>query len=88
MNWSGPDATDVPPGVVTRTSTVAAGPAGEVTVQEVTVGQEMEVPGLAPKAAVVTRGPITKPDPVTVTTVPPVRGPEAGDTAVTAGATS
>jgi len=80
VNWStGPTAL-VPPAVVTVTSTVPV-PGGEITVQEVS-SQDAPAATVPPKATV----PPARPDPVTVTAVPPVAGPPAGAIAVTTGA--
>jgi hypothetical protein len=83
MNLSAALAADVPPGVVTRMSTVPADAAGEVAVIDVL---ELTVTLLAawpaPNATVV---PETNPVPVIVTDVPPAVGPALGLTARTAG---
>jgi len=73
----------VPPGVVTTTSKLPAVPAGEVAAQVVADVHVTAVAGLAPNIAVV--APATNPVPVTVTTLPPPKGPALGLTAVTAG---
>ena len=69
--------------MVRVTSTVPADPLGEVTAQLVVDEQSTDVAGVTPKLAVV--NPTTKPLPVTVTTVPPARGPATGLMALTAG---
>ena len=56
-------------------------PAGETAVR-VAPATVTAVAGVVPKSTVV---PAVKPAPVTVTTVPPPRGPAAGVRAVTAG---
>ena len=85
MYLSAADVADVPPGVVTVTSTVPAAPAGEVTVIVVEFTTVTPVPAFAPKFTV---APATKPVPVTVTEVPPAMGPASGETAVTVGTAS
>jgi hypothetical protein len=83
VNWSGGAfTTEVPPGVVTVTSTVAAASAGEVMEIEVEELTTRPVPGVVPNFTTV--APV-KPVPVTVTGVPPVVGPDVGLTAVTVG---
>jgi hypothetical protein len=72
----------VPPGPVTVTSTVPD-PAGEVAVIEVAELTVTPVAALPPKATV---SPAAKFVPVTVTSVPPDVGPDAGETALTVGA--
>ena len=73
----------VPPAVVRVRSTVPAEAAGAVATQVVVELQLTAVPAVPPKAAVV--APVTKPEPVTVTTVAPPRGPAVGLMAVTTG---
>ena len=68
------------PPVVTVTLTVPL-PAGEVAVQEVAV-QDTPVAAVPPKATL----PPVRLDPATVTAVPPLAGPVAGETPVTVGA--
>ncbi len=72
---------DVPSGVVTFTGTVSPGeePAGAVTVQTVTVGQETFMAGVEPKVTVVVPGVVENPLPAIVTAVPPLTGPDPGD---------
>ena len=82
MNWSEALVAEVPPGVVTVTSTVPAAPAGAVAVMEVVLLTVKVVAAVAPKATAV--APV-KLVPVTVTEVPPATGPEVGLTAVTVG---
>ncbi|MEY9227942.1 hypothetical protein ABIF78_000265 [Bradyrhizobium japonicum] len=82
MNWSAADVADVPPGVVTRISTVLV-PAGDVAViwvAELTVKPAAAVP---PKVTAV--APV-KLVPVMVTVVPPPPGPDVGEIEVTVGA--
>ena len=74
--------------MVTKMSTVPAPAGGEVTEQLVTAEQLTAVAAVAPNVAVVAVVPVTKPVPVTVTTVPPPRGPAVGVTAVTLGTAS
>jgi len=81
---SADEAIDVPLAVVTVTSTAPPDPAGEVATHVVVVEQLTEVPGTPPKEAVV--DPTTNPDPVMVTTVPPVTGPVTGVIPVMLGA--
>ncbi|CAB5004577.1 unannotated protein [freshwater metagenome] len=75
---------DVPPGVVTVTVAAPATPAGEVAVAEVAELTTTLVAGLAPNFTVV--APPMKPVPLRVTTVPAVRRPRVGLSAVTVGA--
>ena len=84
MNWSAPEVADVPLAVVTVVSTTPAGSAGAVAEQVVAELQLTAVPAVPPKATVV--APVTKPEPVMVTVVPPVAGPVVGVMAVTEGA--
>lgn len=49
MNWSVVTITEMPPGVVTVTSTVPTEPAGEVAVIEVELLIMYEVAGIPPK---------------------------------------
>ena len=74
---------EVAPDTVTVTFTVPATPGGEVAEHRVTVEQLAVVAAFDPKATVA--APITKPVPVTATTVPPERGPAEGVMAVTVG---
>jgi hypothetical protein len=80
-------AAEVPPGVLTVTSTVPAVSEGELAAQLVFV-QLTAVAALEPKLTVVETEPETKPVPVTVTTVPPKSGPADGLMEVTVGITS
>ena len=73
---------DVPPGVVTVTSTVPAKAAGAVAVHEVPEVHVTLLPAADPKLMV---APTAKPVPVTVTTVPPDAMPDAGLSPVTVG---
>src|ERR1700676_4126950 len=83
VNWSdGALTSEVPPGVVTKTSTVAAASAGEMIVMEVAELTTRPVPAVVPNFTVV--APV-KPVPVTVTLVPPAVGPVFGLTPVTVG---
>src|SRR5271166_1057540 len=85
VNWSALEGAEVPPGVVTVTSTVPADAAGELAVISVDETTETELAGMAPNWTV---APATKPVPVMVTEVPPATGPAFGLTAVTIGAPS
>jgi hypothetical protein len=60
-------------------------PAGEVALSEVA---EVKVKLVAATVPKLTELAPVKPEPVTVTVVPPARGPAGGLTALTAGATS
>ena len=76
VKWSaGAFTTEVPPGVVTVTSTVAAASAGEMMEIEVEELTTRPVPAVVPNLTTV--APV-KPVPVTVTGVPPAVGPRAG----------
>jgi hypothetical protein len=72
----------VPAGVVTRTSTAPAAPAGAVTVMDVALNA-VTLPAAAPK--VTTGVPGVKLEPPMVTTAPPASGPVFGLTDATAG---
>ncbi len=82
MNWSAAEVAEVPPGVVTVTSTVPAVPAGAVAVSEVPDTTVMPVAAAVPNLTAVAPPRLV---PVTVTVVPPVAGPEVGLTPVTVG---
>lgn len=75
---------EVPPAVVAETFTAPADPAGAVARMEVADTNVTAVPALAPNFTVV--APLMKPVPVRVTTVPAVRRPRVGLSAVTVGA--
>src|SRR6202790_4975344 len=78
VNWSdGALTSEVPPGVVTKTSTVAAASAGGVMVMDVGELTTRPVPAVVPN--------FTTLAPVTVTLVPPAVGPVFGLTPVTVG---
>ena len=81
MNWSAADVAEVPPGVVTVTSTVPA-PAGEVAVIEVAELTTKLVALVTPNFTAVAPVRLV---PVIVTDVPPVVGPEVGAIDVTDG---
>jgi hypothetical protein len=81
--WSAADVAEIPPGVVTVTSTVPAGSAGEVAVIDVAELTVNEVALVAPN---VTADAAVKPVPEMVTLVAPPVGPALGLTAVTVGA--
>jgi hypothetical protein len=74
---------EVPPGVVTVTSTVPASPAGEVAVMLVALTTVNEVAAVLPKLTAV--APVN-PLPVMVTSAPPASGPAVGEIPVTVGA--
>ena len=83
MNWSaGAFTAEVPPGVVTVTSTGPATPAGETAVMELEVLFESPVAATAPNCTAVAPVRLV---PVMVTGLPPVVGPEVGLTPVTVG---
>ena len=82
MNWSAADVVDVPPTVVTVTSTVLL-PAGDVAVIDVAELTVKLVALLAPNFTAV--APVNT-VPVMVTDVPPAPGPDVGEIDVTVGA--
>jgi hypothetical protein len=82
VNWSAAEVLEVPPPVVTFTSTASV-PAGEVAVREVELRTSTAVAATVPKSTV---APLANPVPLTVTDVPPVTGPLAGLTELTVGA--
>jgi hypothetical protein len=84
--WSAEPVAEVPPGVVTVTSTVPAEPAGELAVMLVALTTVNEVAAWVPKLTAVTGA--MNPVPVMVTTVPPASGPAVGEISVTTGATA
>lgn len=73
--------TEVPPPGVTVTVTVPA-PGGEIAVIEVGDVTDTSVAGVEPKSTV---DPVVNPEPVMVTVVPPLAGPEVGDIPLTTG---
>ena len=81
MNWSAADVADVPPAVVTVTSTVPV-PAGDVAVIDVA---ELTVKLVALTAPNFTAVAPVRVVPVMVTNVPPAVGPDVGETDVTVG---
>src|SRR5690348_11781839 len=85
MNWNRSLALValVPPAVVTVTSTVAAGASGDTASIDVSPFTVKLVAAVPPKPTAV--APVN-PVPVMLTVVPPVAGPEVGETAVTLGA--
>ena len=83
VNRSADDVADVPPAVVTVTSTVPAEPGGEVVVIVLALTTVNGVAGVTPKVTAV--APV-KPVPVIVTEVPPASGPAAGEMPLTVGA--
>ncbi|BBH18908.1 hypothetical protein Back11_02530 [Paenibacillus baekrokdamisoli] len=83
VNWSAADVVDVPPVVVTLTSTVPALPAGAVAVICVAEFTVKPVAAVAPNVTAVA------PDrfvPINVTVVPPDVGPDVGEMLVIVGA--
>ena len=82
MNLSALEVADVPPGVVTRTSTTPATSGGATAVSPPAPSGVNDVAATVPKVTPVTPA---RPAPVTVTGVPPVVGPLGGDRPVTAG---
>ncbi len=80
--WSEAPLAEVPPGVVTVTSTVPADPAGTVAVIELLELTTTDVAGLPPTMTAV---PDVKPVPVIVIDVPPLVAPALGETLVTDG---
>ncbi|CAM3245137.1 hypothetical protein JANLI_04610 [Janthinobacterium lividum] len=82
VNWLAAPVALVPPVAVTVTFTVPALPEGDVAVMVVALTTVTETPLLAPNFSAVTP---VKPVPVMVTAVPPVAGPDAGDTPVMVG---
>ena len=82
MKWSAEEVEEVPDGVVTVMSTVAADSAGEVAVIWVALFTVKLVAFVVPNLTAV--APV-KLVPVMVTEVPPASGPEDGLTAVTVG---
>ena len=80
MNWLAGVTAEVPPGAttVTFTTPVPCGLLTEIWVSESTVGTTLVLPKLTLEAPV-------NPLPVITTAVPPVVGPSAGVTLVTAG---
>src|SRR5207237_1381607 len=86
VNWSAPEVADVPPDVVTVTSTVpVVNFAGDVAVMDVEVTTFTPVEMVR---AQLTAAALMKFVPVIVTDVPPVVGPDVGLIDVTAGATA
>jgi len=82
VNWSPAEVAEVPPAVVTVTSTTPALPAGEVTVTDVALLAVIE-PAVAPNVTEVAEVRLV---PVMTTLVPPAVGPLLGVTEVTVGA--
>jgi hypothetical protein len=82
LKWSAGEMAEVPPGVVTVTSTVPAAWAGEVVVILLLETTVKETAAVVPKCTAV--APV-KWTPVIVARVPPEIGPEVGETAWTAG---
>ena len=73
----------VPPAVVTVTAAGPAAPAGAVAVRMSGPPTATDRAGTAPKRTV---DAVVKPDPLTVTGIPPASGPASGAMEVTAGA--
>jgi hypothetical protein len=84
VKWSADEVAEVPPPVVTVTSTCPAARAGEFTVIVVELTTTTPVPAVPPKLTV---APVTKSVPVIVTDVRPAVEPWLGLTAETVGAT-
>ena len=82
VNWSRGDAAVVPLAVVTVMSVVLTVCAGLMAVTVVSFTTLKLAAAVAPKATAVR--PLLKPFPVSVTEVPPVEGPELGETLTTA----
>lgn len=82
MNWSAADVAEVPPAVVTVTSTVPV-PTGEVAVIDVALTTLTPVAGVAPNVTAVA---LRRLVPVMVTVVPPPPGPVVGEIELTVGA--
>ncbi len=83
MKWSAPEAALVPLEVATVTSTVPAGPAGDVAVTWVAELTRYEVAASVPSSTeLAPRNPV----PVMMTVLAPVKGPAGGLTAETVGA--
>ena len=76
---------DVPPAVVTVTSTVPAAPGGLVTVIDASLLIVNEDAGMLTEPKAILVAPVN-PVPVIVTRVPPVSGPDTGEIPVTIGA--
>ena len=81
-NWSAAEVVEMPPGVVTVTSTVPLDSAGLVAVICVAETTVKLLAAVVPKSTAV--APL-RPVPVIVTRVPPARGPIAGLMLVTVG---
>ena len=82
VNWSAADGAEVPPGVVTVTSTVPAPSPGVVAVIEVALLITYDVAGMPPKYTLVANFKFV---PVMVTEVPPPNGPAVGEIPMTVG---
>jgi hypothetical protein len=82
VKWSAELVADVPPTVVTVTSTVPAAPAGEVAVMLVALTTVNEVAAVDPKLTAV--APV-RTVPVIVTVFPPPSRPAVGEIPVTVG---
>ena len=82
MYRSAAEVTEVPPGVVTVTSTEPGETAGLVALIELSLTTVILAVAALPK---VTAEASVKPVPVIVTTVPPTNGPDAGEMPVNAG---
>ena len=83
MNWSAWLIAEVPAGVVTVTSTVPDAPAGLTAVISVSDTCVNDVAALPPNLTAVAPD---NPQPVMITVVPPVPGPDVGTTSATTGA--
>ncbi len=84
MNMSAPEVAEVPPGVVTVTSTGPALCGGAVAMQ--LVDEHATALAAAEPKATEVRPPDRNPVPVIVTLVPPATDPDVGSTPVTVGA--
>ena len=82
VNWSPLTIADVPPGVVTVTSTIPAAPAGEVAVISPSLTTVTSVAAFVPKSTAVAPVRLL---PSMVTDVPPLTGPEVGATELIVG---
>ena len=85
MYWSADEVAEVPPTVVTVTSTTPAEPAGAVTVIDVAEFTVNDVARVDPNSTVLA---LVIPVPRTTTDVPPVSGPAVSVTEVTMGRTT
>ena len=82
MYWSADEVADVPPAVVTVTSTVPAASVGLVAVIELSLTNVYDVAAVLPNITPVTP---VKPLPEIVIEVPPLLVPDVGEMPVTVG---